>query len=151
MQTLINRGDRAAAYNRMDARMPFAHQKLTEYLFNVPYEMKALNGEVKHLLREYASELLTDEIRLRKKSPYPKTYDPRYETMVNNALLNELSKPDCPLHAFVAKDKVSDFCGKLKDLGKPWYGQLMAGPQLAAYYLQICYWLKEYHVKIELP
>lgn len=151
MQTLINRGDRAAAFNRMDARMPFAHQKLTEYLFNVPYEMKTSNGEVKHLLREYASNLLTDEIRLRKKSPYPKTYDPRYETMVNTALLDELSKPDCPLHAFADKDKISDFCGKLKDLGKPWYGQLMAGPQLAAYYLQICYWLKEYHIKIELP
>lgn len=150
MQTLINRGDRAAAYNRMDGRMPFAHQELTEYLFNVPYEMKTPNGEVKHLLREYAFGLLSDEIRLRKKSPYPKTYDPKYETMVNSALLQELSKPDCPLHAFVDKNKVSNFCAKVKDLGQPWYGQLMAGPQLAAYYLQICYWLKEYHVTIEI-
>lgn len=150
MQTLINRGDRAAAYNRMDGRMPFAHQELTEYLFNVPYEMKTKQGEVKHLLREYASKFLSDEIRLRKKSPYPKTYDPTYENMVNSALLQELSQSDCPLHAFVDKTKVLEFCGSSKDLGKPWYGQLMAGPQLVAYYLQICYWLKEYKVAIEI-
>ena len=41
MQTLVNRGDRATAINSMDARVPFAHQELTEYLFNVPFEMKA--------------------------------------------------------------------------------------------------------------
>uniref|UniRef100_UPI004055A487 asparagine synthase (glutamine-hydrolyzing) n=1 Tax=Agathobacter sp. TaxID=2021311 RepID=UPI004055A487 len=150
MQTLVNRGDRAAAYNRMDARVPFAHQDLTEYLFNVPYEIKTPDGEVKHLLRAYASGLLTDEIRLRKKSPYPKTYDPEYETMVNTALLQELSDPNCPLHAFVDKHKVSSFCAQIKDLGQPWYGQLMAGPQLVAYYLQICYWLKEYDIAIHI-
>lgn len=33
--------------------------------------------------------------------------------------------------------------------GKPWYGQLMAGPQMMAYLLQINYWLKEYHISIE--
>lgn len=148
MQTLINRGDRAAASNGIDARMPFAHQELTEYLFNVPFEMQTKNGERKHLLREYAKTLLPEEIRTRPKSPYPKTYDPGYEAMVNNELLNELRKSDCPLHAFVDKNKAENFCRQVKDLGRPWYGQLMAGPQLVAYYLQILYWIKEYNIKI---
>lgn len=148
MQTLINRGDRAAASNSMDARMPFAHQELTEYLFNVPFTMQAQNGERKHLLREYAKSFLPEEIRARKKSPYPKTYDPGYEAMVNNELLNELRKSDCPLHAILDKEKAESFCRQVKDLGRPWYGQLMAGPQLVAYYLQILYWLKEYNIKI---
>lgn len=148
MQTLVNRGDRAAAINNMDARMPFAHQELTEYLFNVPLTMQAKNGERKHLLREYANTLLPEEIRLRKKSPYPKTYDPGYEAMVNNELLNELRKPDCPLHAILHREKAENFCRQVKDLGRPWYGQLMAGPQLVAYYLQILYWLQEYKIKI---
>lgn len=150
MQTLVNRGDRAAAFNRMDARIPFAHQELTEYLFNVPYEMQTQNKEVKHLLRNYAVGLLGNDIRLRKKSPYPKTYDPEYELLVNTALSEELSDSESPLHAFVDKNKVLHFCAQLKDLGQPWYGQLMAGPQLIAYYLQICYWLKEYNVDIQI-
>lgn len=150
MQTLVNRGDRAAAIHSMDARVPFAHQELTEYLFNVPFEMKARNGERKHLLREFANGLLPESIRLRKKSPYPKTYDPGYESLINTELLNQLAKPSCPLHELVDKEKSATFCRQVKDLGRPWYGQLMAGPQLVAHYLQILYWLEMYHVDIRL-
>lgn len=150
MQTLVNRGDRAAAIHSMDARVPFAHQELTEYLFNVPFEMKAKDGERKHLLREFANGLLPESIRLRKKSPYPKTYDPGYENLINTELVNQLAKPNCPLHEFVDKEKASNFCRQVKDLGRPWYGQLMAGPQLVAHYLQILYWLEMYHVDIRL-
>ena len=150
MQTLVNRGDRATAINSMDARVPFAHQELTEYLFNVPFEMKAKNGERKHLLREYATGFLPETVRTRKKSPYPKTYDPGYETLINQELLRALSKSDCPLHAFVDKNKTENFCRQMKDLGRPWYGQLMAGPQLAAHYLQILYWIETYKINIAI-
>ena len=112
--------------------------------------MKTKNGERKHLLREYAKGLLPDDIRLRKKSPYPKTYDPGYETLINHELLSALSKPDCPLLALVDKDKITNFCLQVKDLGRPWYGQLMAGPQLVAHYLQILYWLEIYNVDITI-
>lgn len=150
MQTLVNRGERAASSNHMDARVPFAHQELTEYLFHVPFEMKAKNGERKHLLREYANGILPEEIRKRKKSPYPKTYDPGYEALINQEFLTALSKPDCPLHVIVDREKAENFCRQGKDLGRPWYGQLMAGPQLVAHYLQILYWLEEYHIKIKI-
>ena len=150
MQTLINRGDRAASFQSMDARMPFAYQDLAEYLFNVPLEMQTRNGERKHLLREYATDLLPEEIRTRKKSPYPKTYDPGYEALVNQALLEALSKSDCPLHAILDKAKAESFCRQIKDLGRPWYGQLMAGPQLVAYYLQILYWIETYKIQLQL-
>ena len=150
MQTLVNRSDRAAAINSIDARVPFAHQELTEYLFNVPFDMKTKNGEPKHLLREYATGLLPEDIRTRKKSPYPKTYDPAYESLISQELLRALSKPDCPLLSIIDKNKTENFCLKTKDLGRPWYGQLMAGPQLAAYYLQILYWLESYKIKIEI-
>lgn len=150
MQTLVNRGDRAAAFNHMDARVPFAQQELTEYLFNVPFKMKAKNGERKHLLREYATGILPESVRTRKKSPYPKTYDPGYEALINQELLHALSKPDCPLHSFVDKKKAESFCRQVKNLGRPWYGQLMAGPQLVAHYLQILYWIESYHIDVQI-
>ena len=112
--------------------------------------MKAKNGERKHLLREYAIGFLPESIRTRKKSPYPKTYDPGYETLVNQELLHALSKADCPLLSIVDKNKAENFCRQMKDLGRPWYGQLMAGPQLTAYYLQILYWIEHYDIQIQL-
>ena len=33
---------------------------------------------------------------------------------------------------------------------EPWFGQLMRGPQLLAYLIQVNEWLKEYNVSIEL-
>lgn len=150
MQTLVNRTDRAASANSLDIRVPFADFSLAEYLFNVPYEMKAKDGEVKHLLREYAKGLLPEEIRVRRKSPYPKTYDPGYEALLSTALLKVISDSNSPLLEFVDKNKVYSFCQNTKDYGRPWYGQLMAGPQLMAYYLQINYWLQKYQIKVEL-
>ena len=93
---------------------------------------------------------LPEAVRTRKKSPYPKTYDPGYEALINQELLSALAKPDCPLHAIVDKNKAENFCLLTKDLGRPWYGQLMAGPQLTAHYLQILYWLEAYKIKIEI-
>ena len=75
---------------------------------------------------------------------------PKYELLINQELLSALNKKDCPLLAFVDKDKVTNFCLQVKDLGRPWYGQLMAGPQLAAYYLQILYWMEHYHVELNI-
>ena len=46
-------------------------------------------------------------------------------------------------------EKVKAFIAAPKELGKPWYGQLMAGPQLMAYYIQLNYWMKQY--RLELP
>ncbi len=148
MQTLVDRTDRAAAYNGMDARVPFADLALAEYLFNVPYEMKTKDGEVKHLLRAYSAGLVPEEIRLRKKSPFPKTYDPGYESFLIAALQKVLADSSSPLLSLVDSKKLSAFCYNPKDLGKPWFGQLMAGPQLMAYYLQINDWMRRYDIHI---
>ena len=50
MQTLLDRMDRVAALAGMEAICPFADIRLAEYLYNVPWEMKAKDGEVKHFV-----------------------------------------------------------------------------------------------------
>lgn len=150
MQTLVDRTDRAASYYSMDARVPFADLALAEYLFNVPYEMKTKDGEIKHLLRTYATGLIPEKIRTRKKSPFPKTYDPGYESLLISALQKIITDPNSPLLAIADPKKIQAFCYHPKDLGKPWFGQLMAGPQLMAYYIQINEWFKKYNVKLSI-
>lgn len=36
------------------------------------------------------------------------------------------------------------FLAQPKDYGKPWFGQLMAGPQMLAYFLQVNAWMEDY-------
>lgn len=144
MTTLIDRTNCAAKYSGLTALVPFADTALAEYLFNVPYDMKARNGQVKNLLVECAKDVLPDEVRLRKKSPFPKTYDPHYEKALLEQFDRMLQNHDNPILEYLDIQKTTEFLRQKKNLGTPWFGQLMCGPQLLAYYLQINEWLKMY-------
>lgn len=150
MQTLLNRMDRTSMHSCLEARVPFADKALVEYVFNTPWEMKAKDGVVKNVLRQSAKGLLPDEILFRRKSPYPKTYHPGYEQLLSDRLKDVLSSCNAPILELVDKERVLRFLDASKDYGTPWYGQLMAGPQMTAYLLQVNYWLKKYHVHLLL-
>ena len=53
-----------------------------------------------------------------------------------------LSDPKAPVHRFLDERKAERFLEQPKDYGRPWFGQLMAGPQMIAYFLQINYWME---------
>ncbi|MDO5519303.1 MAG: asparagine synthase (glutamine-hydrolyzing) [bacterium] len=150
MQTLLDRMDRTSSFSGLEARVPLADTKLLEYVWNVPWEMKCNHGLVKSLLREAGRDFVPEEVLFRKKSPYPKTYDPTFEQQISKRLLDEIALPDAPINDFIDKNKLYKFIESPKDYGKPWYGQLMAGPQMIAYLLQINYWLKKYKIEVHL-
>mgnify|MGYP003376713542 FL=1 len=148
MQTLLDRMDRTSMYSGLEARVPFADHRIMEYVFNVPWEMKYRNGVEKTLLRDACADLLPPELLHRKKSPYPKTYHPEYETRLAERLLAIINDPNAPIAPIIDKKKAQAFIASHKELGRPWFGQLMAGPQLMAYFIQINYWMKKYHLTI---
>ncbi len=148
MVTLLDRMDRTSMYNSLEARVPFADHRIVEYVFNVPWEMKCKDGIVKGLLRHAGTKYLPKDILWRKKSPYPKTYDPSYEKLLGKQLKEVLATPNAPIRTLLDSKKVHAFLDSPSDYGKPWYGQLMAGPQMLAYMLQVNYWLKAYRVRI---
>ena len=57
-----------------------------------------------------------------------------------------LDDPHAPIHRFLDRNKARRFLAQPKDYGKPWFGQLMAGPQMLAYFLQINRWMEFYRV-----
>lgn len=150
MQTLLNRMDRTSMYSGLEARVPFADRELVSYVFNIPWEMKARGGLVKNLLRQAGRDYLPEEIAFRRKSPYPKTYHPYYEQLLNQRLQQIIEAGTSPLLTLIDGAYTLDFLAHAHDYGKPWYGQLMAGPQMIAYLLQIHYWLTEYHITVNL-
>ena len=148
MQTLLNRMDRTSMYSSLEARVPFADHRIMEYVFNVPWQMKYRNGVEKSLLRDACADLLPRELLWRKKSPYPKTYHPAYEQMLIRRMREILNDPNSPVLQLLDRSKTEAFLAAPKELGKPWFGQLMAGPQLIAYFIQINTWMQIYHLSI---
>ncbi len=150
MVTLLNRMERCSAQADLTARVPFADRALAEYIYNAPWDMKLRNGVVKNLLREAFRNIVPDDVLFRKKSPYPKTYHPAYEKLLQDSLREIITDTASPLHYFIDQKALLAFMDEKKDLGSPWYGQLMAGPQMLAYLIQIDFWMREYDIKIHL-
>ena len=148
MQTLLDRMDRTSMHVGLEARVPFADHRIVEYAWNVPWDMKYHGGVVKGLLRAAGEGYLPKEVLYRKKSPYPKTYDPAYERLVRGEMLKLLEDGNAPVNTLVDGRKVKAFMEQPSDYARPFYGQLMAGPQLLAYLLQVNYWLVRYRVKL---
>lgn len=146
MQTLLDRKDRMSMYSGLEVRVPFCDYRIAEYLYTVPWEMKDLRGREKGLLRYAVHDLLPPEVLERKKSPYPKTFDPRYEQLVQQKLTAVIKERNHPLFQLIDREALQSFIQR--DSQWPWYGQLMRRPQTMAYFLQLAYWLEAYHVNI---
>lgn len=151
MATLLDRMERTSTWYGLSARVPIADYRIIEYVWNVPWSVKCEDGIPKALLRRAGKGKVPDEVLWRKKSPYPKTYNPQYEALLADRLREEvLQDTSAPIRAFLDRKKAERFLNSPKDYGKPWYGQLMAGPQMIAYVLQINYWMKKYQIQIKL-
>lgn len=144
MQTLLDRMDRTSMAWGLEARVPFADHRIVEYVYNVPWSMKYQEGMEKKLLRDACQDLLPPALLYRKKSPYPKTYSPVYEALLAQRFRRMLDDAQAPIHRFLDREKAARFLAQPKDYGKPWFGQLMAGPQMLAYFLQVNAWMEDY-------
>ena len=146
MQTLLDRKDRMSMYHSLEVRVPFCDHRIAEYLYGVPWQFKDYQNMEKGLLRQAMEGILPREVLWRKKSPYPKTYDPSYEVLVSDVFRRILDDRTSPIHGILREDAMR----KLLDAQFvwPWYGQLMQRPQTIAYMLQLNFWLEHYEISI---
>ena len=142
MQTLLDRKDRMSMYSGLEVRVPFCDYRLAEYMYAVPWDYKDYCGREKGLLRKAMEGILPEEILYRKKSPYPKTFDPRYFNLVSGRLRSLLEEGTSPLLQIVRREALEELL--TAEYAWPWYGQLMNVPQTVAYMLQIDCWLRAY-------
>ena len=148
MQTLLDRKDRMSMYQSLEVRVPFCDYRIAEYLYGVPWEYKDYQGKEKGLLRHAMEGALPEEVLWRKKSPYPKTFDPKYTELVRCRLEGLLAEKSSPLLELVKDEEIRKIMEE--DGPWPWYGQLMRRPQIMAYLLQIDHWLRHYRVDVVL-
>jgi len=146
MQTLLDRKDRMSMACGLEVRVPFCDYRIAEYLYGIPWEYKDYENKEKGLLRYAMEGWLPNEILWRKKSPYPKTYDPRYLEIVSKLLRELLEKTDAPIYGIIKKQALQNLLNT--EFVWPWYGQLMKLPQTIAFMLQINFWLEHYRINI---
>ncbi len=149
MLTLLTRKDRMSMSNSLEVRVPFADVRLVEYAYNIPVEMKFYNGREKGLLRKALNGALPDDVLWRKKSPYPKTFNPEYTNLIVNWLKNIIEDKTSPILQLIDYNVVKKIVDTKGDsFNGYWFGQLMRGPQLMAYLIQINIWMNMYNVQI---
>ena len=146
MQTLLDRKDRMSMYNSLEVRVPFCDHCIAEYLYGVPWSFKNYQGREKGLLRYAMADHLPEVVAYRKKSPYPKTFDPQYMQIMKKRLDDVLNQPNSRLKCIFGSQQLRRILESNETY--PWYGQLMRTPQIIAYFLQMDYWMQHYNVDI---
>lgn len=151
MQTLLTRADSQTMRASIELRVPFASKDIVQYMYNVPWTYMYHQGREKGLLRDAFKDFLPEDIYDRKKNPYPKTHSPVYTTLIKELLKDSLKDETNILYVLFDINKIKDMIeNDGKDFTVPWFGQLMMGPQLLAYFYQIYLWGKLYHIEIEI-
>ena len=146
-----NLQERALRMSPVPVLTPYCDDRLVQYVYNVPWAMKNTGGVEKGLLREAMRDLLPEPLLMRRKSPFPKTCHPRYTQLVKEAALSMLDDASSPILEVVSADAVRDLAaGPLSPAETPWFGQLMAGPQMLAYLLAVNQWMLRYQVEVDL-
>lgn len=148
MTNLLDRKDRMSMASGLEVRVPFCDHRLVEYVWNIPWEMKNKDNVSKNILREAAKGILPEDVRLRKKSPYPKTHNPIYERDVKKRLSAIADDSNSPLLALCERSRIREIADGSFDYGKPFFGQLMAGPQFIGFLVQLNTILEHYNPRI---
>ena len=148
MQCLLERKDRCSMYSGLEVRVPFCDMRLVDYAYNMPWELKALNGREKGIIRKAFEDRLPHDIVYRKKSPYPKTHNPVYMRLCSEKVREILGDKSRRINGLLSKEGVEDIMEHPDQLKSPWYGQLMKAPQIMAYIIELDHWLESYEVEI---
>ena len=149
MQTLLVRKDVMSMEASLEVRVPFCDWRIVEYAYNMPWSIKAFGGREKGILRKAFENELPEIITWRKKSPYPKTFNPVYLREVSKMTDYAIHDKTCPLYEMLNVPAIEELMKNPESMREPWYGQLMRTPQVLAYILQIYVWIRKYNVEFE--
>ena len=151
MSNLQERAVRMCEGAGVQVLTPLCDERLVQYVYNVPREMKFMGGQEKGLFRAAVGDLLPEKLLRRKKSPYPKTCSPKYAQIMRRMAMQLASDREAPLFDFVDRERIRQIAeSDLNPADTPWFGQLMAGPQLLGYLWQVNAWMRERNVTVLL-
>lgn len=138
---LLDRKDRMSMATGLEVRVPFCDYRLVQYVWNIPWEMKAVDHIEKGILRRAFRGLLPEEVRMRRKSAYPISLDPAYTQAVRRWTLDILNNPNAPVNSFVNGAFIRQLAEHPDERRRGENAYF-----LFDYLIQTNAWLQEYHV-----
>ncbi len=112
LPSMLDRKDQMGMACGLEIRVPFCDHKLVEYVWNIPWSMKNYGNREKGLLRYALQGVLPEEIRWRKKSPFPKTHHPAFLTVMQQLVQQLVTQKNAPVFQILDRQKVSEFVEK---------------------------------------
>jgi asparagine synthase (glutamine-hydrolysing) len=144
---LLDRKDRLSMIVGLEVRVPFCDHRLVEYVWNVPWGLKNLDGIEKGLLRRAVGDVLPPEVAGRRKSIYPASADPEYGRLVHAQFAEMLAEQSAPLFDLFDRDRLAGAFAA--DPTLPRLLGLQPSPWAPlAYLLDVNAWLAEYRVAL---
>ena len=151
MPNLQERAVRMCGRYGVNVLTPLCDERLVQYVFNVPWKMKFTGNMEKGLFRAAVADLMPAALNTRKKSPYPKTSSPIYTEIVRGLTMAMLANREAPILEWIDADYVRSIAeSALEPTETPWFGQLMAGPQMLGYLWQVNTWMRERNITVSL-
>ena len=114
-------------------------------LESLPHEDDLAKGILRRALRG----LLPEQVLTRPKSPYPKTHNPLYQSLMRQRINDILYDSSSPLLDIINPAALRKrLAASPNFMPEPWFGQLMGDAQYLAYLIQLNSWLKKYRIQI---
>ena len=124
----------------LEVRVPFCDHRLVEYLWNVPWEMKARGG-MKGLLKDAMVDIVPATTLERKKSGYPGLQDPAGDAAVIDEALYWTTDVQSPIRGLFDVKKIQEVAAD----GKPGVNWLNAAHVLIPV-VEFGRWIHDYRV-----
>lgn len=144
LPSLLDRVDRVSMSVGLEVRVPFADHRLVEYLWNVPWSLKAPGGRSKGLLRDAVRDLLPPQVTDRPKSGYPSTPAVRYTEVLTERAHALLADPNAPVFDLVDRAEVRRLLAEGRPLPSPRTAPNPVGG--LDHLVQVDEWLRAYRV-----
>ncbi|MFF4379928.1 asparagine synthase (glutamine-hydrolyzing) [Kitasatospora sp. NPDC001547] len=141
---LLDRVDRVSMSVGLEVRVPFCDHRLVEYLWNVPWALKAPDGRAKGLLRDAVRDLLPPQVADRPKSGYPSTPAVRYAEVLTSRARDLLADPNAPVFELVDRGAVRRLLAEGRPLPSPRTAPNPVGG--LDHLVQVDEWLRAYRV-----
>ncbi len=145
--THLDRADRMSMAHGVQLRPPFCDRALVEYVYNVPADLKRVNGQEKSLLRAAVADLLPEPVLTRRKSAYPTTQEAAYGESVRARFAELVADSRAAVAPLLDADATTT---ALSAHGAPQGAFAWVERASMEMMLQLDTWLTEYQVELAL-
>ena len=142
---LLERKDRMGMAAGLQVRVPFGDDRLVEYAWNIPWEMKTVDAVEKGILRRAFARVLPEDVLYRKKSAYPNVPDPAYEEATRAWTRRILDDASAPIQPLLDSQVVRALVERARS-GRSGMAQVSLFERI----ILINEWLRTYHVTLSL-